>query len=112
MSVDDSLSECETDNDYESNDGNCSEQSADEPVCSKNESSYETRVNYIGKDGYIWRIKAVNVRRTPQRNIVVGNLWLKGQKVQSFTPTRLKKLLMFLLIKKCSPSKRNGQIRR
>ena len=46
MSVDDSSSECETDNNYESSDENYSEQSADKSVGCKNESPDETPVNY------------------------------------------------------------------
>ena len=61
MSVDDSSSECETDKDYESNGGNYSEQSANESVCNENESSDETPIIYICKNGYIWSTKSFNV---------------------------------------------------
>ena len=77
--VEDSVSEDETDNDYEANDANESEQSAEE-------SGGDDSEEYIGKDGYVWSNEPRKARRTPQRNIVIGKPGPKNAAIQATTP--------------------------
>ena len=77
--VEGSVSGDETDNDYEANDANESEQSAEE-------SDGDDSEEYIGKDGYVWSNEPRKARRAPQRNIVIDKPGPKNAAIQATTP--------------------------
>ena len=82
--LEDSASEDESDKNYGEEEDHASEQSAEE----SESSDVEDNLDFIGKDGYVWKQNSKRRGRTPQKNIIFQHSGPKNDGLLANSPKK------------------------